>query len=410
MPPPGTYPSSLTIILNPSLSPFLPQVDIYTAYYDPTRCFEETLSGAFSVRTAGSWFPRSIFGRAMALCAYIRCILVALKLAWDSRKNPYDVIFVDQVSAVNPFLKILTPAKVLFYCHFPDLLLAQRRSALHSFYRMPLDWFEQMTTGWADVVLVNSGYTQNIFQKTFTRLHTRGVVPSILYPAVHPPTDTELETASETWRKSLPENVVELITKGPTFLSINRFERKKGIGLAIEALNQLSKGKKAPSGLEPRLVIAGGYDARLSENVEHLQELDRLATGLGVRDRVAFVPSFTDAQRAALLAACLAVLYTPQGEHFGIVPLEAMAAGRPVVACNSGGPLESVVSRKTGFLCEPAAEAWSGAMAELMKEGVAQKMGVEAQNHVREKFSRAAFGEKLNEVVVELARQKSKAN
>lgn len=78
------------------------------------------------------------------------------------------------------------------------------------------------------------------------------------------------------------------------------------------------------------------------------------------------MPSFTDSQRACLLAACLAVLYTPQHEHFGIVPLEAMAAGRPVVACNSGGPTESVLDGQTGFLCEPESRAWADAMARLL--------------------------------------------
>ena len=72
--------------------------------------------------------------------------------------------------------------------------------------------------------------------------------------------------------------------------------------------------------------------------------------------------SFTDRQRALLLAACTAVLYTPQREHFGIVPLEAMAAGRPVIACNSGGPLESVVDGCTGFLRPPTSVAFAEAM------------------------------------------------
>eukprot|EP00955_Chlamydomonas_euryale_P011176 120591-Chlamydomonas_euryale.AAC.1 len=63
----------------------------------------------------------------------------------------------------------------------------------------------------------------------------------------------------------------------------------------------------------------------------------------------------TRRQRALLLAACSVVLYTPQNEHFGIVPLEAMAAGRPVVACASGGPLESVLHGETGMLCQPDA-------------------------------------------------------
>ena len=50
--------------------------------------------------------------------------------------------------------------QILFYCHFPDLLLAQRRSRTHSAYRAPLDYAEQMTTGMADRLLVNSHYTQ----------------------------------------------------------------------------------------------------------------------------------------------------------------------------------------------------------------------------------------------------------
>lgn len=81
--------------------------------------------------------------------------------------------------------------------------------------------------------------------------------------------------------------------------------------------------------------------------------------------QVAFVPSFTDAQRTQLLQACRAVLYTPANEHFGIVPLEAMAAGRPVVASDSGGPLETVVHEVTGFLCEPQPADFSQAMAAL---------------------------------------------
>jgi glycosyltransferase involved in cell wall biosynthesis len=81
--------------------------------------------------------------------------------------------------------------------------------------------------------------------------------------------------------------------------------------------------------------------------VEHLAELRAAAAAAGVAEHVTFVPSFTAPQRAALLAAAAAVLYTPQHEHFGIVPLEAMAAGRAVLACASGGPLESVVHDRT---------------------------------------------------------------
>jgi alpha-1,3/alpha-1,6-mannosyltransferase len=60
-------------------------VHMYTAYYDPSRCFEETKSGGFTVTVAGNWFPRHVCGKLMALCAYIRCLLVAVYVAWISR-------------------------------------------------------------------------------------------------------------------------------------------------------------------------------------------------------------------------------------------------------------------------------------------------------------------------------------
>jgi alpha-1,3/alpha-1,6-mannosyltransferase len=51
-------------------------------------------------------------------------------------------------------------------------------------------------------------------------------------------------------------------------------------------------------------------------------------------------------------------MYTPENEHFGIVPLEAMYMGCIVFACNSGGPLESVEDGKTGYLMSPNIEDW----------------------------------------------------
>lgn len=352
---------------------------MYTAYYDPGRCFEETRSGAFTVTVAGAWFPRNILGRANALCAYLRCILVALHIAWLSRKpgSGYDVIIADQVSAVVPVLKALTSARVLFYCHFPDMLLSKPSSALHALYRLPLDWVEQTTTGMADRVLVNSDYTRGIFEETFARLSRRRVVPDVLYPAVVLPSDAQLAQTQAAWRGVLPAHVVELIDCGPVFVSINRFERKKGIAMAVEALHQLSSQAAANTeARQPGLIIAGGFDSRLPENVEHLRELGQLAMRLGVRERVAFLPSFADAVRPALLAAAVAVLYTPMGEHFGIVPLEAMAAGTPVVACNSGGPMESVVNGQTGFLCSPTPEDFAGAMAKLLVRRLREGSGL----------------------------------
>lgn len=89
-----------------------------------------------------------------------------------------------------------------------------------------------------------------------------------------------------------------------------------------------------------------------------------------------------------------------QNEHFGIVPLEAMAAQRPVVACNSGGPEESVQHAKTGYLCEPTPESFSSAMALILQDfSRAEIMGKNARKHVEKNFSRQVFGERLNSII-----------
>ena len=45
-------------------------------------------------------------------------------------------------------------------------------------------------------------------------------------------------------------------------------------------------------------------------------------------------------------------------EHFGIVPLEAMSVGTPVIAVDSGGPKETVENEETGFLCSSSSKVF----------------------------------------------------
>ena len=83
-----------------------------------------------------------------------------------------------------------------------------------------------------------------------------------------------------------------LLQDHPTFVSINRFERKKNIGLALEALAWLrrQRPRAPPAGPEGRgeahVVLAGGYDPRVRENVEYMDELKDLAARLDIQDQV----------------------------------------------------------------------------------------------------------------------------
>ena len=119
----------------------------------------------------------------------------------------------------------------------------------------------------------------------------------------------------------------------------------------------------------------------MKENVEHCGELMQLAEELGIGSRVAFLRSISDREKVWLLKQtidvvtiiirntmclqvwlltnCSILLYTPAGEHFGIVPLEAMYCGTPVLAVNSGGPLETIEHGVTGWLVDGQPNAWS---------------------------------------------------
>ncbi|KAG8657906.1 alpha-1,3/1,6-mannosyltransferase ALG2 isoform X2 [Manihot esculenta] len=347
--------------------------------------------GSFPVTVYGSFLPRHIFYRLHAVCAYLRCIFVALCVLFLWRS--FDVILADQVSVVIPLLKVKKSTKVVFYCHFPDLLLAQHTTVLRRLYRKPIDFVEEITTGKADLILVNSKFTAYTFANTFKHLHSRGIRPAVLYPAVN------------------VDQFDEFHSYKLNFLSINRFERKKNIELAISAfamLHTLDKHAFQNHNLsDATLTIAGGYDKRLRENVEYLEELESLAEREGVSHRVKFITSCSTAERNALLSQCLCVIYTPKDEHFGIVPLEAMAAHKPVIACNSGGPVETVKDEVTGFLCDSTPKSFSLAMGKLLQDPeMAKKMGEQARQHVTESFSTKIFGQHLNQYLINISSSK----
>lgn len=152
--------------------------------------------------------------------------------------------------------------------------------------------------------------------------------------------------------------------------------------------------------------MAGGYDDRVVENVEHYEELRRLVIEKSLDDHVSFVRSCSAAQKLALLRRARCLLYTPSREHFGIVPIEAMYMECPVVAANSGGPLETIADGETGYLCNADAESFAKAIERLIRgEALAKKMGVAGKKRVLSKFSFASFSDQLNRFVMDLYRR-----
>lgn len=372
------------------------QVTIYTGYYDKNRCFEETIHGSFHVKTIGSFIPRSIFGKFHALLAYLKMIIIALYVNLFSR---HDLVICDQVSACIPFIKLdlIKRPKVIFYCHFPDQLLTTRENRLKSIYRRPLDTFEEFSTRLSDVILVNSKFTSNIVKRTFKSLRDRDL--TVLYPCVN----VDRLRAGLAAALEKPQESLEVFSRYEfIFLTLNRFERKKKLELAIEAFSEFTeaiKDDEKGQSMKAHLIVTGGYDKRLLDSVRYYDDLVCLVDKLKLGSSVTFIKSPNDAERNRLLHLCDVVLYTPENEHFGIVPLEAMAFCKPVVACASGGPLETVEHNKTGYLCQPNKYSFSGAMIKLYNDKkLGFKLGEAGLKRVYMLFHSKAFGDRLDEI------------
>ncbi len=142
--------------------------------------------------------------------------------------------------------------------------------------------------------------------------------------------------------------------------------------------------------------------------MEYYNELQQLAKELNLdTSLITFIRSFSDEQKREYLSKAHCILYTPQFEHFGIVPLEAMQAARPVIATATGGPLETIINGRTGFLCvEPLIETFAERMKEFVeKKNLSKQMGEEGKQHVNEKFSFQPFANQLNEHIHDLLKK-----
>lgn len=282
-----------------------------------------------------------------------------------------------------------------------------------------LDWLEEWSTGCADQVLVNSRYTASVFKDTFTSITTE---PFVLYPSLD---FSKFDSCPDKPLNSLldiPRDINVL------FLSINRFERKKNLALALFAFNHLVESKNPDvqrnlrkedyvetgdqvviSSCKVHLVMAGGYDPRNLENIQHYNELLELRDDLKLTDHVTFVKSPSEELKINLLRRSDCLVYTPENEHFGIVPLEAMYCRTPVVAVSSGGPMETIENNVTGFLCPQTPLQFSEAMSNFVSDrSLGTIMGQAGHDRVVKVFSFDSFIDCLDSVISDLVSKKRK--
>ncbi|QXJ19492.1 glycosyltransferase [Actinomadura graeca] len=161
---------------------------------------------------------------------------------------------------------------------------------------------------------------------------------------------------------------------------LSRLVERKGVDTAIEALAYLPGARLAVAGGPPRADLDGDPEVR---------RLRRVARDAGVSGRVEFLGRVGRDEVAPLLRSASAVVTLPWYEPFGMVPLEAMACGVPVVASGVGGHLDTVVPGVTGAHVPPRDPgAAAAAIRELLDDPVKRAaMGRAGRDRARARYS-----------------------
>ena len=132
---------------------------------------------------------------------------------------------------------------------------------------------------------------------------------------------------------------------------------------------------------------------------EALRALRQLAGELGIAARVRFTGALSDAERDAELARCDVFALPSRGEGFGIVYLEAMAAGKPCLAAAAGGAPEVVVDGQTGLVVPAAVAPVRAALQQLADSAeLRQRLGQAGRARVAQCFSYPEFSARAKEL------------
>jgi glycosyltransferase involved in cell wall biosynthesis len=286
------------------LAKLYPDADLFTHVYDPSAVPESIRR--LNIRT--TFIQKLPFAKKLYK-NYLPLMPLALR---QLDLSGYDLII---SSESGPAKGIRKPkgAVHICYCHTPMRYLwdlsdeyAQNASILQKLgmklLRSPLRKWDVWSASQVDHFVANSQFVAERIRRIYNRKAE----------VIYPPVNTEHFAAI----KRDPQDF---------YLFFGQLTAYKRANLAVEAFNRL--------GL--RLVVAG--------TGECFQALEKMAG-----PNIEFLGHVSDEQRDKLYSQAKALIF-PGIEDFGIIPVEAQAAGCPVIAFRAGGALETVVENETGL-------------------------------------------------------------
>lgn len=268
----------------------------------------------------------------------------------------------------------------LLYAHGEDIQLRLTS-------RM-LAWLIPRLYKGAAAIIANSSHTKKLLEEI-------GVQPEGIH-IIHPGVEAAAFRSNGDARRVVRRR--HNLGDACILLTLGRLQRRKGQDMVIKALPLIKK--RFPN--VKYLIVGIG---------EELDLLQRLACDQGVSDSVLFVGSVADDERSIYYAASDIFIMPNRQigadvEGFGIVFLEAGAAGKPVIGGRSGGAREAIQDGQTGLLVDgESVEAIAAAVIELLADSAkARAMGERATRWVETKFTWESVVERTRQVAATAAR------
>ena len=357
-----------------TLSDIFPSAPIYTSIYRPKYLgpHQQRLEKKWQGRIRQSFFQYIPF--AQKIISPLRLLSpLAFKL-FDFSK--FDVIITSATGAYFPNSLNKKSAKLICYCHTPPRYLyglpTARKFTQNKFIKFIINILNHFLRLW------DFRYSQNVDQYVANSVTTAARIQKFYRRnsvVINPPVD-------------LPKSSIlksKIINHESYFLAGGRLAQAKRFDIAIEACNQL--------GL--KLKIFGRDFSGVLDQLKKISASSAKAFA-AAESNIEFVGEVNQEEKAKLYQNANAFIFSADQEDFGIVPVESMAYGCPVIAYRSGGVTETVVDDKTGvFFNELTAESCAQAIKKF------QKLNIKPADCISRasEFSTAKFISKIKKLV-----------
>lgn len=359
------------------------RVDVYTLETaNRDFCDESTIADVFSTPFKPLPLFRSPLGRMNQISRsldILRLRRAMRSVARQINQKGYDVVLVHPCQfTVSPAILRFLDTPAVYYRHdvnrrLHDPILPRPYPYRNRFQRVLdkidpfprlFDWLldgeDRRNSAFCDGYLTNSYFTRESIYRLYGR------APEVCYHGV----DVDLFRPLD-------------LECRRQVVSVGAILPKKGYDFVIRSLAAI------PVGLRPPLVIVG--NASIPQEKAYLEAL---AGELGVE--VHFHLQISDQEVVRLYNESQLTVYAPVLESFGMIPLESMACGTPVVGIAEGGVREQIIHQVNGLLVERVAQQFGQAILKLLEDtDLARAMGQRGREYVTDQWSWERAGSRL---------------